>query len=119
LSDGDRYYIDANEDWPVYSPRLMARQIQRSRRGVTGVEIPDEFIDRYEKAAEEWTAVQGELGEYAEEQDKRWEAYREEHGCKKLRRNAFTGYGPATRCYALPKDDTGTCPFEKEHVKDE
>jgi hypothetical protein len=117
VSDQPRYYIDSNEDWPVYSLRMIPtlKKGTAVHRHAAGVEIPAEFIERYEKAAAEWQEVQSELGKYEEEQEERFEAYREEHGCKKLRRSDFVGYGRANRCYAFPKDD-GTCPFEGEHV---
>jgi hypothetical protein len=114
-----RYYIDSNEQWPVYSPRQIPprKKGRAAQRYEIGVEIPDEFIVRYDKAVEEWNAVQAKLGEYEEEQEKRFEAYREEHGCKKLREgNGLFGWSTPQRCYAFPKSD-GTCPYEEEHVE--
>jgi len=63
-----KYIIDGDEAYPVYTPEPVEGDPPAA------VEIPDEFIERYNRAADEWGAVQGVLDKYQKESDKQyWE----------------------------------------------
>lgn len=104
-----RYYIDADEVYPEYS----VHPIEEDGGVYPGaVEIPDDFIERYDKAAAEWAEIQGILGEYEEKSREQYNAYLKEHGCKKMYRDS---YGSKRQCRTLLRSN-GTCPRKDQHV---
>lgn len=51
-----KYWIETNEVWPEYTPRNAW-----DASGVATIEIPNDFMARYNAAATEWAAVQATL----------------------------------------------------------
>lgn len=99
-----RYIIDENEDWPVYDPREVPDNTP------AGVEIPDDVIEHFNEAAEAWQAAQEEMGEYREQSEKLYAAWREDpaHTCAKM---TLEGWSlKPLRCYTTLVD--GKCPWE-------
>lgn len=64
-----KYTVRQDEVWPEYSVFAPATEH-------FGVDIPEQFIDRYRKASQEWDKVQGILEKYYREQEDAWMAHR-------------------------------------------
>jgi hypothetical protein len=100
-----KYTIDEDEVWPQYSP------IPADGDPPGAVEIHDAFMERYRKAADEWSTVQAVLGRHAERSEKQYAEWREDpaHTCAKTYRPSSYPW-EKRRCYAVLVD--GKCPYD-------
>lgn len=99
-----RYYIESDEMYPVHS--LTEATYQDSRGAV---EIPEEFIRRYEAARKEWHEVQDILSDYEDQADRQYREWLSDpaNACQKPV-SGYYGY----LCHT-PLVGDGKCPYDE------
>lgn len=102
-----KYCIDETEVWPEYTPVL-------AEDAPAAVEIHDAFIERYNKAAKEWSTVQAILGKHLERSEEQYKAWAKTNLCQRKLKTAWDLDYRARRCNQPLKD--GSCGNEANHA---